>query len=50
MKVISLKPEQLPILLRLQVGEEIREYVLIKTRQDKLLLNKSTGENPTQNR
>jgi hypothetical protein len=49
MQVVDLKPEQLPLLIRLKVGDETREYILLKTKQGKLLLNKSNGECGTQN-
>jgi len=48
-QVLELKPEQLPLLIRFKVGGETKEYVLLKTKQDKLLLNKSTGECRTKN-
>jgi len=37
----EIKPEQLPLLIRFKVGTETREYVLLRTKQGKLLLNKS---------
>ena len=49
MKVLALKPEQLPLRIRLKVGDDVKEYLLLKTKQDKLLLNKSTGDTRTQN-
>ena len=49
MKTVELKPEQLPMLIRLVAADEIKEYVLLKTKEDKLLLNKSMGENPPRN-
>ena len=39
-KAIELKPEQLPLTIRLKGPEGIKEYVLIRTKQDRLLLNK----------
>jgi hypothetical protein len=42
MKTIELKPEQFPLVIRLKLSNGTKEYVLIKTRQDKLLLNKPT--------
>jgi len=48
MEVVELKPDQLPLLIRFRVGDEIREYILLKTKQGKLLLNKSNGECRTQ--
>ena len=49
MKLLELKPDQLPLIIRLKVWNETKEYVLLKTKQDKLLLNKPNGERPTQN-
>jgi hypothetical protein len=49
LKVVELKPEQLPLLIRFKVGDEVKEYLLLKTKQDKLLLNKSNGDCPVQN-
>lgn len=43
-KVLNLAPEQLPIYIRLKVGDELREYILLTTKQGKLLLNKFDGE------
>jgi hypothetical protein len=40
MKAIELKPDQLPLLIRLRLNDGTKDYVLVKTRQDKLLLNK----------
>jgi hypothetical protein len=48
-KVLELKPEQLPLVIRLQLTRETREYVLVKTKQDKLLLNKPNGGVQAQN-
>jgi hypothetical protein len=48
MEVVELKPDQLPLLIRFKVGDETKEYVLLKTKQGKLLLNKSNGEGQTQ--
>ena len=48
MQVLELTPEQLPLLIRFKVGSETKEYVLLKTKQGKLLLNKSYGECLTQ--
>jgi hypothetical protein len=39
---IELRPEEFPLVIKLKLGKETKEYVLIKTRQDKLLLNKPT--------
>jgi len=49
MEVLELKSDQLPLLIRFKVGNEIREYILLRTKQGKLLLNKPTGECRTQN-
>ena len=46
MKVLELKPEDFPLGIRLQVGGGPKEYVLVKTKQDKLLLNKPLGTSP----
>ena len=40
MSVLELKPDQLPLVIKLKTKDHTREYVLIRTRQDKLLLNK----------
>jgi len=37
---LELKPEDLPVRIRLKVSGEIKEYLLVKTKQDRLLLNK----------
>jgi hypothetical protein len=39
-RTIEFKPEDLPIKIHLTVAGEIKEYVLVKTKQDRLLLNK----------
>jgi len=44
MQVVELTPDQLPLLIRFRVGDETKEYVLLKTKQGKLLLNKFDGE------
>jgi hypothetical protein len=49
MEVVELKPDQLRLLIRFKVGNETKEYVLLKTKQDKLLLNKFNGDCQTQN-
>jgi hypothetical protein len=46
MKVLELKSEDFPLGIRLQVDGRPKEYVLVKTRQDKLLLNKALGTSP----
>lgn len=43
MRVLELRPDQMPLVIRLKTKDQTRDYVLIKTRQDKLLLNKSNG-------
>ena len=40
MSVIELRPEQLPLVIRLKTKDQAKDYVLIRTKQDKLLLNK----------
>ena len=40
MKTIELKPVDFPLAIRLQVDGGSKQYVLVKTKQDKLLLNK----------
>jgi hypothetical protein len=40
MKVLELQPGDLPLVIKLKLGRENREYLLLKTKQDKLLLNK----------
>jgi hypothetical protein len=46
MKSIELRPEQFPLVIRLKLGNETKEYLLIKTRQNKLLLNKPNEGSP----
>ena len=43
-KTMELKPENLPLRLRYQGPGGVKHYVLLKTKQDKLLLNKSVEE------
>jgi hypothetical protein len=43
MKPLELKPEDLPITVRLKTREGSKEYVLVVTKQEKLLLNKPLG-------
>jgi hypothetical protein len=43
MKVLELKREDLPLVIRLQLTDGCKEYVLVKTKQDKFLLNKPNG-------
>ncbi len=40
MKVLELQPDDLPLVIKLKLGAENREYLLLKTKQDRLLLNK----------
>jgi hypothetical protein len=40
MKTLELKREDFPVLVRLSFPEGTKQYVLVKTKQDKLLLNK----------
>lgn len=40
MTILDLKPEEFPITVRLRCRESVKEYVLIMTKQGKLLLNK----------
>lgn len=37
---VELKPEDLPVRLKFRSPDGVKEYVLIKTKQGKLLLNK----------
>jgi hypothetical protein len=39
-KTLELKPENLPVIIRLRVDEGTKEYVLVKTKKNGLLLNK----------
>lgn len=43
MRPLELKPEDLPITVRLNTREGSKEYVLVMTKQEKLLLNKPLG-------
>jgi len=49
MNTLELKPDQLPLIIRFRISGATKEYVLIRTKQDKLLLNKPNGECPKQN-
>jgi hypothetical protein len=40
MKILELKPQDFPLGIRLDVAGCSKQYVLVKTKQDKLLLNK----------
>jgi hypothetical protein len=37
---LHLKPEDFPVVIRLRSTEGVKEYVLLKTKQDRLLLTK----------
>ncbi|MGI0135377.1 MAG: hypothetical protein ACREBW_10530 [Candidatus Micrarchaeaceae archaeon] len=50
MKVLDLDPAALPIVVRLRINEEVKEYVLLKTKQGKLLLNKKIDSIDNRNR
>ena len=39
-KVLELKPDDFPLAIVLRVAGGDKQYVLVKTKQDKLLLNK----------
>jgi hypothetical protein len=43
MKVLDLKPEDFPVVVQLRSPEGSKQYVLVKTKQGKLLLNKPPG-------
>lgn len=45
---LELKPEQLPVTIRLKSSEGTKVYVLVRTKQDRLLLNKpqEAAKNP----
>jgi hypothetical protein len=40
---LELKPEDLPVTIRLRSSEGIKEYLLVGTKQHRLLLNKPQG-------
>ena len=48
-KRLELKPEDLPMTIRLDLPGDQKEYVLLKTKQDKLLLNKQTPASADRN-
>lgn len=50
MRTLELKPEDLPIALRLKLPEGEKEYLLLRTKQNKLLLNKRIKEAAKVNR
>ena len=39
-RTVEFRPEDLPITIRLKLPGSVKEYILLKTKQDKLLLNK----------
>jgi hypothetical protein len=39
-KILELKAEDFPLAIRLYVVGGVKQYILVKTKQDKLLLNK----------
>jgi len=43
MKALELKPEDLPMTVRLKTHSGSKDYVLVVTKQEKLLLNKPLG-------
>lgn len=43
MKILELKPEDFPVMVQLHSPEGNKQYVLVKTKQGKLLLNRPTG-------
>jgi hypothetical protein len=47
MKILDLKPEDFPLAIRLHVPGNTKQYVLLKTKQEKLLLNKSQENLPS---
>jgi hypothetical protein len=49
-RTLELKPEDLPVRLQFRGPDGLKEYVLIKTKQGKLLLNKRIDETRTENR
>lgn len=42
MKILELKPEDFPVMVQMRSPEGNKQYVLVKTKQGKLLLNKPT--------
>ncbi len=40
MKTLELKPQDFPVTVLLQLNGLSKKYILVKTKQDKLLLNK----------
>jgi len=40
MKILELKPEEFPLIVQLRSAEGTKQYVLVKTKQGKLLLNR----------
>jgi hypothetical protein len=50
MKVLELKAADFPLAIRLNVASGTKQYVLVKTKQDKLLLNKPLENAPNPSR
>jgi|GEM_PF-2063176 len=48
-KIWELKPDDLPLRIRLQGQWGTRDYVLIRTKQGKLLLNKTIEDTTKEN-
>ena len=48
-KTVKLRPEDLPMQLDFEGPEGLRKYVLIKTKQGKVLLNKLVEDQRAQN-
>jgi hypothetical protein len=46
MKILELKPQDFPLAIRLCATGGHKQYVLVKTKQDKLLLNKPMENSP----
>jgi hypothetical protein len=42
-KLVELRPEDLPVLIELRLPGSTKQYILLKTKQDGLLLNKRVG-------
>lgn len=43
MKTLELRPEDFPVVVRLKLWRDDKAYILVKTKQNKLLLNKLIG-------
>ena len=46
MKTLELKPEDFPVIVQLRSPEGFKRYVLVKTKQGKLLLNRPPESAP----